>query len=96
MVPIILNRLFWPQDCVSIQQTTSEINSSRTKLGMLPDVSHHLLPVAHQSTLPQSTCQRTNSRLYEDDQSHDGSMTYDVWAIVVERLPEQPTGWDAS
>lgn len=50
MVPIVLNKLFWPQVYIlHLAKKALENNLSKTKLGMFPDVSHHLPPVAHQT-----------------------------------------------
>lgn len=71
MVPIVLNKLFWSQACIlHLANKTLEINlSSKTKLGMLPDVSHHLPPVAHQTIPSDYLSEKKQSCLDQDYQS---------------------------
>lgn len=73
-----------------IQQTktTTELlkltgpHLSRTKLSMLPDISHRLSP-SDSSKYSFSPPNREKAELSSSrlPKSHDSSMTYDVWAI---------------
>lgn len=52
------------------------LHLSRTKLGMLPDIPHHLFSLTNQSIPSHHLSEKkSSSRLPE---SHDGSVTYDV------------------